>query len=58
MQTLLENASWEEKEARRELESIKLEIENMRSQNSAISGKLNENQLKLYQLIQDKIKSR
>lgn len=54
----LEQLGWEEKEQRRELESVKLEIENLRSQNSSLAGKLNSNQMKLYQLIQDKIKNK
>ena len=58
LNTLIENSSWEEKEARRELETVRLEIDNLRSQNVAVSGKLNETQQKLYQLIQDKIKSK
>jgi hypothetical protein len=55
---MLDNLGWEEKEQRRELENIKLEIDNLRSQHLSIGGKLNENQMKLYQLIQDKIKSK
>lgn len=38
---MLDNLGWEEKEQRRELENIKLEIDNLRSQNISISGKLN-----------------
>lgn len=58
MSSELEQLGWEEKEQRRELENVKLEIENLRSQNSSLAGKLNSNQMKLYQLIQDKIKSK
>ena len=58
LNSMVESASWEEKEARRELENIRLEIDNLRSKNTAISGKLNDNQMKLYQLIQDKIKKK
>lgn len=58
MSSELEQLGWEEKEQRRELESVKLEIDNLRSQNTSLAGKLNSNQMKLYQLIQDKIKSK
>ena len=58
MGSALEQLGWEEKEQRRELEGVKLEIENLRSQNTSLAGKLNANQMKLYQLIQDKIKSK
>lgn len=58
MQAMLDNLGWEEQQGRRELEAVRLEIENLRSQNQAVGSKLSDNQMKLYQLIQDKIKQK
>jgi hypothetical protein len=54
----LNELEWNERELRRELEGVRLEIENLRSQGGSVAGKLNDSQMKLYNLIQDKIKSK
>ena len=55
---LLGELEWEENELKRQLEGVRLEISNLRSQSSSVGGRLNDNQMRLYNLIQDKIKAR
>lgn len=55
---MYEQLEFREKELRKERENIKLEIDNLRSQSHVANPmlKMNEQQVKLYQLIQDKIR--